>query len=452
MQVFDENNTLVAMGGTSVSTAAIAGAAAIVRQYLQQGFYPSGRRVHSDRLVPSAALMKAIIINSARSLSDDGSSKDAPCKTYVKGLLTTNCVPNYQEGFGRPNIASILPMTGRGLGTKQLCLADETNGFETSGSVHEYTFMVDMTGENPILDITLVWSDPPPLPGSETTLVNDLDLVVNNIEDVGWVNGKICDIDPFTDDYFTDPKLCQKPIPDRVNNVEKTEFDVRHYLVCTYGNGEAIEFGGCKKEAVMGALIKQEKDRRPMNVSVKVVAHRIQRPCIFYEVNQTCSIRKQPYAIAVSGPLLVQQSDGCMHPPTFKTVSFDTTTSTPPPTSPPPPPPPPTTSATITPVPLCDGATSPFILANDTLCVPNNLYPAPNVAHCVFEHTWRDLRSMQGSFSTGGLGKLVTDFEWEVWVCMDHPCATDKDDKVCFTFIEAHHVFVPWGYKSHLTF
>ena len=25
------------------------------------------------------------------------------------------------------------------------------------------------------------------------------------------------------------------------------------------------------------------------------------------------------------------------------------------------------------------------MLAGDTLCVPNNLYPAPNVSHCVFE-------------------------------------------------------------------
>eukprot|EP00802_Teleaulax_amphioxeia_P001324 Tamp_01326.p1 GENE.Tamp_01326~~Tamp_01326.p1 ORF type:complete len:1819 (-),score=331.43 Tamp_01326:83-5314(-) len=328
-QVFDENNTLVAMGGTSVSTAAIAGAAAIVRQYLAQGFYPSGRRTSTDQLVPSAALLKAIIINSARSLSDDGSSKDAPCKTYAKGLLTQNCVPNYQEGFGRPNIASILPMAGRGLGIKQLWLADETNGFVASGWVHEYTFMVDMAGEKPILDITLVWSDPPPLPGSEIALVNDLDLVVNNTEEVGWVNGKICDIDPFTDDYFTDPKLCQKPIRDRVNNVEKTEFDVRHYLVCTYGNGKTIEFGGCKKEATLGALLSQEKDRRPMEVSVKVVAHRIQRPCISDGYYKTCSIRAQPYAVVVSGPLLVRQSDGRIHPPTFnafKLPSNDTNT------------------------------------------------------------------------------------------------------------------------------
>ena len=33
---------------------------------------------------------------------------------------------------------------------------------------------------------------------------------------------------------------------------------------------------------------------------------------------------------------------------------------------------------------------------------------------------------------------------------MDHPCATDENDRVCFTFSEAHHVFVPWGYNNQL--
>jgi len=107
-------------------------------------------------------------------------------------------------------------------------------------------------------------------------------------------------------------------------------------------------------------------------------------------------------------------------------------------------------ATTTTPDPLCHSEARPFSLAGDTLCVPNSLYPAPNVSHCVFGYTWRDLRSMKGSFSTGGLGKLMTDFEWEVWVCMEHPCATDKGDRVCFTFSEAHHAFVPWRYKSHL--
>ena len=36
---------------------------------------------------------------------------------------------------------------------------------------------------------------------------------------------------------------------------------------------------------------------------------------------------------------------------------------------------------------------------------------------------------------------MMTDFEWEVWVCMEHPCATDKNERVCFTYSEAHYVF-----------
>ena len=98
---------------------------------------------------------------------------------------------------------------------------------------------------------------------------------------------------------------------------------------------------------------------------------------------------------------------------------------------------------------LCDGETSPFFLAGDTFCVPNNIYPAPNVSHCVFENTWQDVRKDNYFYRTGGLGKMMRD-GWEVWVCMDHPCCTNKNDKVCFTYNVVHHVFVPWGYNSHL--
>jgi len=34
--------------------------------------------------------------------------------------------------------------------------------------------------------------------------------------------------------------------------------------------GEAIEFGSCKKEATLGSIVNQEKERRPMEVSIKV--------------------------------------------------------------------------------------------------------------------------------------------------------------------------------------
>ena len=106
-------------------------------------------------------------------------------------------------------------------------------------------------------------------------------------------------------------------------------------------------------------------------------------------------------------------------------------------------------ATTTTPAPLCDGEARPFSLAGDTLCVPNSLYPAPNVVHCVFEGTWADVVEHKHLYKTGGLGKKLRD-EWKVWVCMEHACATDKTDRVCFTFSEEHRVFVPWGYNSHL--
>jgi len=110
-----------------------------------------------------------------------------------------------------------------------------------------------------------------------------------------------------------------------------------------------------------------------------------------------------------------------------------------------------TLSATTTPVPLCDGTTSPFVLAVDTLCVPNNIYPVPNVSHCVFGNTWKDIITMKARFYTGGLGKLMTNDKWEVWVCqVDHACSATENDRVCFTYSEEHHVFVPWGYSRHL--
>lgn len=65
---------------------------------------------------------------------------------------------------------------------------------------------------------------------------------------------QICDIDPFTDDYFESKDRCQRPIPDRVNNVEKTEMDLLHMLRCKYANGDTVEYRACNREGTMGIL------------------------------------------------------------------------------------------------------------------------------------------------------------------------------------------------------
>ena len=83
------------------------------------------------------------------------------------------------------------------------------------------------------------------------------------------------------------------------------------------------------------------------------------------------------------------------------------------------------------------------------LCVPEHLFPAPEVEHCVFDKTWLDITEQKDLFAMGGLGKKLM-AEWKVWMCAaDVPCAV-RGDLVCFTFSERHRVFVPWGYNSQL--
>src|SRR5262249_19151906 len=56
-------------GGTSYAAPIAVGASALVRQYFTDGFYPSGAKNAPDALQPTAALVKAMLINSAVSMT-----------------------------------------------------------------------------------------------------------------------------------------------------------------------------------------------------------------------------------------------------------------------------------------------------------------------------------------------------------------------------------------------
>jgi hypothetical protein len=157
--------------GTSWASPSAAGAAALVRQYYTDGFYPTGAATTTDRFIPSAALMKATLIAAARPVL---LRKDIVTDQTVAALP----VPSHEQGWGFPVLDDSLYFPGD---ARRLIVNDVA--LESGlASAESRTVRVDVRAGTPFKAV-LVWTDPPgvvrgvndPTP----QLVNDLDLSVN---------------------------------------------------------------------------------------------------------------------------------------------------------------------------------------------------------------------------------------------------------------------------------
>ncbi len=142
------------MGGTSMSTPLVAGAAALVRQ-----FY-TDRKSH----MPSAALIKATLINGATDIYPGqygtGVTQEIPATR-----------PTNVAGWGRVNIQnSIFPTAPRAM-----VYVDQTTGLATAAS-DVYNYQITSSAEP--FRVTVVWTDYPGAPMADGALVNDLDLTI----------------------------------------------------------------------------------------------------------------------------------------------------------------------------------------------------------------------------------------------------------------------------------
>jgi len=156
-----DGTTYWQLSGTSMATPTTAGAAALVREYYMNGWYPTGSPQPANGFTPSAALVKATLINSAREMTGTGA--------YAFGETR---YPNDDQGFGRVTLDDALFFQGDGRG---LTLVDERTGLNTGGSA-TYSLAIGDTSQS--VEITLVWSDYPGIAGCSVCLVNDLDLTV----------------------------------------------------------------------------------------------------------------------------------------------------------------------------------------------------------------------------------------------------------------------------------
>src|SRR5215218_7758214 len=134
------------LGGTSMATPLVAGCVALVREYLVQ------ERTMAE---PSAALVKAMLINGARNIA----GQHVPSEAGV--------IPNNAEGFGRVDVAATIGPFAPG---EDVILKDESTALDTG---EEERTTVTVTPNTASLKVTLVWTDPP-----GEALQNDLDLIV----------------------------------------------------------------------------------------------------------------------------------------------------------------------------------------------------------------------------------------------------------------------------------
>jgi hypothetical protein len=186
-------------GGTSSAAPAISGFALLVRQYFTDGFYPSGARQAADRVVPSAALIKAALLNGAHPLEGIDDTTGNP----------VDPIPSFNQGWGRVLLDSVLYFQGDPVRTRVWDKWNEA-GLETGG-VDEYT--VQVASGTP-LKVTLVWTDPPSSLTASKALVHDLDLEV-----VTPASGT------YLGNQFNSGVSVNGGSPDTVNNVEAVLID-----------------------------------------------------------------------------------------------------------------------------------------------------------------------------------------------------------------------------------
>lgn len=173
---------------TSWATPAIAGSAAMIRQYYTEGWYPNGVKNPAYSFIPSGALIKATLLNSTLDM------------TGIAGY------PGVQEGWGLIRLNNVLYLPGS---LRNLLVWDvrNANGLFTG---EQDSHNVDVLNAGTPLKVSLVWTDPPAAAGSATPWINDLTLTVTA------PNG-----DVFTgNDFNANQSRANGGTSDGMNNVE----------------------------------------------------------------------------------------------------------------------------------------------------------------------------------------------------------------------------------------
>ncbi|MBT3339910.1 MAG: S8 family serine peptidase [Planctomycetes bacterium] len=145
----------IKFSGTSMAAPMVAGGAALLKQYFEDGYWPTGVANAADGFTPTGSLLRAALVHSGKDMS------------------TLAGYPNYTEGWGRILLDTVTYFDGD---QRKLRLVDTRHSQGLiAGSVQTHQVHVSASRH---LRVTLAWADEPGAAMSATPLVNDLDLVL----------------------------------------------------------------------------------------------------------------------------------------------------------------------------------------------------------------------------------------------------------------------------------
>ena len=232
--------------GTSMATPNAAGAAVMVREYLEE---------IAQRPSPQGALVKALLVLGAQDIG-------------------TRDIPNKDEGWGRVNLRNTLaPSGGQGI------WVDDRSVMSGTGNSKSYSFNVTQGGG--LFKVVLTWSDERGSRFSSAQLVNDLDLEVTSPDGVTYLGND-----------FESGRSATGGSRDSINNLEVVLLDAASLGTWTVKVKDAQHSGSKTQPYAIAVLGHGVNDLRPdpkvvpedfaMNVGIPQVDDPVQLTTSFF--------------------------------------------------------------------------------------------------------------------------------------------------------------------------
>ncbi len=149
------NCSVQTMCGTSMASPVVAGSAALVKQYFEDGYYPSGSANAADGFIPTGSLLRGMLAN---------------CSVDMTGVSQ---YPSHTEGWGRLLLDNAVFLAGD---NRRMRMVDFAHA---QGIRHGQTrrLSLNIPAGSAEMRVTLCFADEPGAAFSNQPVVNDLNLI-----------------------------------------------------------------------------------------------------------------------------------------------------------------------------------------------------------------------------------------------------------------------------------